>query len=176
MRAYDKLRRCEYFLMSILYDEGDIGMVHEWRRGDYVISTDKARLNLEVIHHFLSTSSYWAQDISLERVKRALEYSLTFGIYREDLQVGFARLVTDYATIAYLDDVFILEPFRGQGLGTWLLAVIRSHPDVQGLKRWLLLTRDAHGLYQKAGFTVIQRPERFMEVLDMDAYTKQKEE
>jgi N-acetylglutamate synthase-like GNAT family acetyltransferase len=149
-------------------------MVHEWRRGDYVISTDKARLNLEVIHHFLTTS-YWAQDISLERVKRALEHSLTFGIYRENQQVGFARLVTDYATFAYLDDVFILEPFRGQGLSTWLLDVIRTHPDVQGLKRWLLLTRDAHGLYQKTGFTALQRPERFMEVLDPDAYTKQKE-
>jgi N-acetylglutamate synthase-like GNAT family acetyltransferase len=148
-------------------------MEQEWQRGDYVISTDKTRLDLEVIHHFLTTS-YWAQDISLERMKRALEHSLVFGIYRYDQQVGFARLVTDYATFAYLDDVFILEPFRGQGLSIWLLDVIRTHPDVQGLRRWLLLTADAQGLYQKVGFTALQRPERFMEILVSDTYTKEK--
>jgi GNAT superfamily N-acetyltransferase len=109
-------------------------MVQEWQRGDYVISTDKTRLDLAVIYHFLTTS-YWAKDISLERMQRALEHSLVFGIYRHDQQVGFARLVTDYATFAYLDDVFILEPFRGQGLSTWLLNVILAHPDVQGLRR-----------------------------------------
>lgn len=148
-------------------------MAHEWQRGDYTISTDKTRLDLEVIHHFLTTS-YWAKDISLERMKRALEHSLVFGLYHHDQQVGFARLVTDYATFAYLDDVFILEPFRGQGLSTWLLNVIRSHPDVQGLRRWLLLTADAQGLYQKAGFTAPRYPERFMEIWVPDIYTQEK--
>lgn len=148
-------------------------MEHEWRRGDYVISTDQAKLDLETISHFLTTS-YWAKDISLERVKRALEHSLVFGIYRDNRQVGFARLVTDYATFAYLDDVFILEAFRGQGLSIWLLNVIRAHPDVQGLRRWLLLTADAQGLYQKVGFTAPQRPERFMEIFIPDTYTQEK--
>lgn len=148
-------------------------MEHEWRRGDYVISTDQAKLDLEMISHFLTTS-YWAKDISLERVKRALEHSLVFGIYQDNRQVGFARLVTDYATFAYLDDVFILEAFRGQGLSIWLLNVIRAHPDVQGLRRWLLLTADAQGLYQKVGFTAPQRPERFMEIFIPDTYTQEK--
>jgi N-acetylglutamate synthase-like GNAT family acetyltransferase len=158
---------------NILFDKGDIDMEQEWQRGDYVISTDKTRLDLEVIHHFLTTS-YWAKDISLEKMKRALENSLVFGIYRADQQVGFARLVTDYATFAYLDDVFILEPFRGQGLSIWLLDVIQAHPDVQGLRRWLLLTADAQGLYQKVGFTAPQRPERFMEIVVPDIYTREK--
>ena len=148
-------------------------MEHEWRRGDYVISTDQTKLDFEVIYHFLTTS-YWAKDISLERVKRALEHSLVFGLYRENQQVGFARLVTDYATFAYLDDVFIVEAFRGQGLSIWLLNVIRAHPDVQGLRRWLLLTADAQGLYQKVGFSAPQRPERFMEIFIPDTYTQEK--
>src|SRR5579859_2066422 len=104
-------------------------MEHEWQRGNYIISTDKTKLDIEMIYHFLTTS-HWAKDISLERVKRALEHSLVFGIYRDNQQVGFARLVTDYATFAYLDDVFLLEAFRGQGLSRWLLEVIRAHPDV----------------------------------------------
>jgi GNAT superfamily N-acetyltransferase len=148
-------------------------MIYEWQRGDYVISTDKTKLDLEVIYHFL-TISYWAKDISLERIKRGLEHSLAFGIYRDNQQIGFARLITDYATFAYLDDVFILEAFRGQGLSIWLLDVIRTHPDVQGLRRWLLLTADAHGLYEKVGFTAPQRPERFMEIFVPDTYTQEK--
>ncbi len=144
-------------------------MTCEWRRGDYLISTDKNRLDLAVIHDFL-TKSYWAEGIPLETVKRAIEHSLSFGVYRDDQQVGFARLVTDYATFAYLADVFILEPFRGQGLSKWLLEVVMAHPDLQGFRRWILGTKDAHGLYQQFGFTELRWPERFMEKLVPDIY------
>jgi len=146
-------------------------MINEWRRGEYVISTDKGRLDLDIIHGFLTTS-YWAEGIPLETVKRAIEHSFTFGLYRADQQIGFARLVTDYTTFAYLADVFILEAFRKQGLSKWLLTVIMAHPDLQGLRRWLLGTKDAHELYRQFGFTELWWPERFMEVLVPDIYQK----
>src|SRR5438270_325876 len=135
-------------------------MPHEWRRDPYLISTDNQRLDVELIHRFLSTSSYWAQGRSLEIVQRSLEHSLNFGVYAEDQEVGFARLVTDYATFAYLADVFILESFRGRGLATWLVEAITAHPDLQGFDLWLLLTRDAHALYHKVGFTASRNPDR----------------
>lgn len=137
-------------------------MVHEWRRGAYVISTDKARLDLGVVHGFLETS-YWALGISIELVQRSIEHSLAFGLYRERQQVGFARVITDYATFAYLADVFVLEPHRGEGLGTWLVEVMVAHPELQGFRRWILATRDAHGLYRKLGCTDLGRPEFWME-------------
>ncbi len=117
-------------------------MTCEWRRGDYLISTDKNRLDLAVIHDFL-TKSYWAEGIPLETVKRAIEHSLSFGVYRDDQQVGFARLVTDYATFAYLADVFILEPFRGQGLSKWLLEVVMALPTVRIYR--VEMARTLHG-------------------------------
>jgi len=144
-------------------------MVHEWRRGEYSISTDKGRLDVALIHGFL-TMSYWAAGVPMEVVKRSIEHSLAFGVFKEDQQVGFARIITDYATFAYLGDVFILEPFRGRGLSKWLMEVIVGHPDLQGLRRWVLLTRDAHGLYGKAGFTEPSRPERYMELHFPDVY------
>jgi GNAT superfamily N-acetyltransferase len=147
-------------------------MTNEWQRGEYVISTDKEQLDLDVIHGFLTTS-YWAEGIPLETVKRAIEHSFTFGLYQTDQQIGFARLVTDYTTFAYLADVFILEPFRKQGLSKWLLTVIMEHPDLQGLRRWLLGTKDAHELYRQFGFTELWWPERFMEVLVPDIYKKE---
>jgi GNAT superfamily N-acetyltransferase len=137
-------------------------MVHEWRQGDYLISTDKNRLDLTVIHTFLTTS-YWAAGIPQEIVKRTIEHSLSFGLYKGDQQIGYARVITDYATFAYLGDVFILEPFRGQGLSKWLMEVVVTHPDLQGFRRWILLTKDAHGLYNKVGFTEVATPERYME-------------
>ena len=121
-------------------------MVHEWRRGEYLISTDKNWLDLTLIHSFLTTS-YWAAGIPLEVVRRSIEHSLSFGLYKEDQQIGYARVITDYATFAYLGDVFILEPFRGQGLSKWLMEVVVTHPELQGFRRWILLTKDAHGLY-----------------------------
>jgi GNAT superfamily N-acetyltransferase len=146
-------------------------MTHEYQRGNYVISTDKNRLDINTIHHFLSHEAYWSEDIPIETVRRAIEHSLAFGVYHNEQQVGFARIVTDYATFAYLADVFILEPFRRQGLGVWLMETIMSHPDVQSFRRWLLATRDAHTLYQKVGFTTLHTPERFMEKLIPDIYT-----
>lgn len=138
-------------------------MANEWKRGDYTISTDKARLDLILIHDFLSYHSYWAMGRSLETIKRSIEHSLSFGIYKGEYQVGFARVVTDYATFAWIADVFILDSFRGQGLGTWLMEVIISHPELQGFRRWTLSTKDAHELYRKFGFTELMRPERWME-------------
>ena len=144
-------------------------MVHEWRRGEYSISTDKGRLDVAVIHGFL-TMSYWAAGVPMDVVKRSIEHSLAFGVFKEDQQVGFARVVTDYATFAYLGDVFILEPYRGRGLSKWLMEVIVGHPDLQGLRRWVLLTRDAHGLYGQVGFTEPSHPERYMERHFPDVY------
>ena len=138
-------------------------MVREWQRGAYLVSTDKARLDLEMIHGFLKTS-YWAAGIPAQAVRRSVENSLTFGLFRGDEQVGFARVVTDYATFAYLADVFVLEPHRGQGLGKWMMEVVFSHPELQGLRRWMLATRDAHGLYRKYGFAEPENPQIFMEM------------
>jgi GNAT superfamily N-acetyltransferase len=138
-------------------------MVHEERRGDFLISTDQSRLDLKVIHEFLTNSSYWATGRSLETVKCSVENSLPFGLYQGERQVGFARVVTDYATFAWMADVFVLPEFRGKGLGTWLVEVILSHPQLQGFRRWTLATKDAHEIYRKFGFSELKRPERWME-------------
>ncbi len=138
-------------------------MNNEWRRGEFTISNDKAKLDLQVIHSFLSTESYWAVGRPLEVVQRSIDNSLPFGVYRGDLQVGFARVVTDYATFAWIADVFVLETERGKGLSKWLMEVILSHPDLQGFRRWVLATKDAHGLYKQFGFTGLNTPERWME-------------
>ena len=135
----------------------------EWRRGEYTISTDNERLDLVVIHNFISHQSYWGQGRKIETVQRSLEHSLNFGVFENDRQVGFARVVTDFATFAWLADVFILEEHRGQGLARWLMQTILAHPDLQGFRRWVLATKDAHKLYQKFGFMELKRPERWME-------------
>jgi GNAT superfamily N-acetyltransferase len=140
------------------------------RKGEFTISTDPDRLDLEVIHRFL-TESYWAKGISREVVKRSIENSLCFGIYREK-QIGFARVISDFATFAYLGDVFILEDYRGRGLSKWLMERIVSHPALQGLRRWTLLTRDAHRLYAQFGFTPLKSPERYMERHDPNVYSR----
>lgn len=127
-------------------------MTDEWTRGDYAISCDPARLDLEVIHDFLSGESYWAQGRSRERVERSVANSLSFGLYKGGAQVGFARVVTDYATFAWLADVFVLDSERGRGLGVWLVETIVSHPQLEGMRRWLLATRDAQELYRRFGF------------------------
>lgn len=127
---------------------------------DLLISTDCSLLDMRLIHHFLSTDSYWAEGIPLETVEKALANSLCFGLYKNNKQIGFARLVTDKATFAYLADVFVLEEYRGQGLSKWLMEVIQSHPEVQGLRRWMLMTRDAQGLYEQFGWTVLDEDAR----------------
>ena len=134
------------------------------------ISTDPARLDLDVVHGFLAGSSYWATGISREVVERAVRHSLCFGAYAGDGQVGFARVVTDHATYAYVSDVFVLPSHRGRGVGKRLMAAIVAHPELQGLRRWHLATRDAHGLYRQFGFGPPRHPERQMEILT-DPYT-----
>ena len=126
----------------------------EWRQGGYTISDDRARLDLDVVHGFLSGESYWARGRSRERVERSVENSLPFGVYRDadGRQVGFARVVTDRATFAWLADVFVLPEERGRGLSKWLVECVLSHPELQHLRRWLLATRDAQGLYRRYGF------------------------
>jgi GNAT superfamily N-acetyltransferase len=129
----------------------------------YSISTDNTLLNLDRIYKFLDEGSYWANGIPRERLTRAIENSLCFGIYNEDVQAGFARVVTDRATFAYICDVFILPEHRGVGLSKWLIQTIVEYPELQGLRRWSLATSDAHGLYSQFGFTPISRPEVWME-------------
>ena len=137
--------------------------MRQWQRGEYLISTDRDRLNVDLIHQFLSTSAYWALGRTRETVERSIENSLPFGVYEGAAQVGFARVITDYATFAYLADVFVLPEFRGRGLSVWLMEVISGHPQLQGLRRWVLATKDAHGLYRKFGFEGLKEPARWME-------------
>jgi GNAT superfamily N-acetyltransferase len=148
-------------------------MTQEWRIGEYEISTDKHRLDLSAIHSFLTTS-YWADGIPFVTMKKSIEHSLNFGVYAAGKQIGFARVITDYATYAYIGDVYILEEFRGKGLSKWLMQVIADHPDLQDLRRWTLLTRDAHELYRKTGFQEPQNPERYMEKAHPDIYKRGK--
>lgn len=144
--------------------------VLEHRRGGFLITTDRERLNLDMIHTFL-TNSYWAKGIPREVVARSIEHSLCFGMYDEHgRQIGFARVITDYATIAYLGDVFLLESHRGRGLSKWLMECIVQHPALQNLRRWILLTRDAHQLYSKFGFTPLKSPDSYMELHHPNIY------
>ena len=138
-------------------------MISEWQRGEYLISTDRDRLDLAFIHDFLSNDSYWARGRDFELVKRSISNSFDFGLYKGNQQIGFARVVTDYATFAWLADVFVLDEHQGQGLGKWLVEVIVSHPNLQGFRRWLLATRDAHELYRRFGFTELHDASRWME-------------
>ncbi|WP_423149221.1 GNAT family N-acetyltransferase [Rubrolithibacter danxiaensis] len=137
---------------------------------NFIISADKTKLDLSVIHDYLSQDSYWAKGIPLHIVERAIDNSLCFGVYEADKQVGFARVITDCATFAYLADVFILPEYRGKGLSKQLVQYIKSYPDLQGLRRWMLATVDAHGLYEQYGFKVISTPERFMEIKNPNIY------
>jgi GNAT superfamily N-acetyltransferase len=151
-----------------------------WHRGEFTIDTDRARVDLDIVHGFL-TACYWAKGIPLDVVKRSIDGALCFGVYRDggevaegrSEQVGFARVITDFATYAYVGDVFVLEPWRGRGLSKWLMECMTGHPELQGLRRWVLATRDAHGLYRQFGFTEIQNPERWMHRWDPDVYTRE---
>jgi GNAT superfamily N-acetyltransferase len=146
-------------------------MHHSWSKGDFEVSTDPERVDIDVVHDFL-TRSYWAQGIPMETVRRSIENSICFGIYHGRQQVGFARIVSDQATFAYLADVFVLPEYRGRGLSRWLMECIVGHPDLQGLRRWMLATRDAHGLYARFGFTPVQKPDRWMEIHRPEIYAK----
>jgi GNAT superfamily N-acetyltransferase len=174
----------------------DLFEIQEQRRGEFLISTDRGRLDLDVIYEFL-TNCYWAKGIPREVVARSIEHSLCFGIYDESqkktaclanderhgasgaesergVQVGFARVVSDFATVAYVGDVFVLESHRGRGLSKWMMECIVQHPALQNLRRWILLTRDAHGLYQQVGFTPVAAPELYMERHRPDVYELRK--
>ncbi len=129
----------------------------------YEIDTDPQRLDIPLIHKFLSESTYWATGRPIEVVRRSIEHSMPFGIYQDAAQVGFARVITDFATFAWIADVFILPEHRGRGLSKWLMQTILSHPELQGFRRWVLGTRDAQELYSKFGFAPLRRPERWME-------------
>jgi len=130
-------------------------------KNEYLISTDKSKIDVEYVHAFL-TQSYWSPGVPVQTVKKAMENSLSFGLYLRDKQIGYTRVITDTATFAYLADVFVDENSRGQGLGKWLIDTILAHPDLQGLRRIILTTKDAHKLYQKCGFISVPNPERFM--------------
>src|SRR5579871_1788412 len=146
----------------------------EYRRGEFLLSTNPKHLDLDVIHGFLS-NCYWAKGIPRETIARSIEHSLCFGIYdSKRAQVGFARVVSDFATVAYLGDVFVLQSHRGRGLSKWMMECIIQHPDLQGLRRWILLTQDAHGLYKQFGFTPVKSPERYMELHDPGVYEVRK--
>jgi N-acetylglutamate synthase-like GNAT family acetyltransferase len=152
--------------------EMDQPAIVEHRRDGFLISTDCSRLDVDVIHGFL-TDCYWAKGIPRYIVERSIKHALCFGIYdAERAQVGFARVISDFATIAYIGDVFVLQSHRGRGLGKWLMECIMAHPDLQGLRRWILTTRDSHGLYAQVGFTPVKWPERFMELFQADIYSK----
>ena len=144
------------------------------RHGEFLVSSDPSRLDLDVIHGFL-TNCYWAKGIPRDVVARSIEHSLCFGVYDgSGAQVGFARVISDFATIAYIGDVFVLDTHRGRGLGKWLMQCITQHPALQHLRRWILTTRDAHGLYSQVGFTPVKSPERFMELHRPDIYEVRK--
>lgn len=145
--------------------------VHERRKNEFVLSTDRARMDLDVIHDFLA-NCYWARGIPRAMVARSIENSLCFAVFTHGKQVGFARVISDFATYAYIGDVFVLEPFRGHGLGKWMMECIMQHPRLQGLRRWSLVTSDAHGLYAPFGFTTLRSPERYMELFDPEVYQR----
>jgi len=146
------------------------GAIAEQRRGEFLVSTDPRRLDLGLVHQFL-TNCYWAKGIPREVVERSIQHALCFGIYDgSGAQVGFARVVSDFSTVAYLGDVFVLESHRGRGLGKWMMQCILAHPALEGMRRWILVTRDAHGLYKQFGFTALQSAERYMELHRPDVY------
>ena len=142
----------------------------EVQQDDYLISTDKAKLDIAFIHHFLSTESYWAKNIPIETVRKSIEGSLCFGLYSSGKQIGFARVITDGATFGYLADVFIDSSHRGKGLSKWLMKTLMSHPDLQGLRRISLATKDAHSLYEQFGFTPLNDADRFMQIKRENVY------
>ncbi len=146
-----------------------------YRRGELLVSTDRNLIDVAAVHDFLANRSYWAAGVPLDVLRRAIDGSLCFGLYDRHRQAGFARVVTDGATFAYLCDVFVMESHRGRGLSKWLLECILAHAALQGLRRFVLATRDAHGLYGRFGFTPLADPGRFMEVWNPAAYGNQRE-
>ncbi|HEX2683854.1 MAG TPA: GNAT family N-acetyltransferase [Ferruginibacter sp.] len=152
--------------------------IYEVTKNEFLISTDKQKLDVQLIVNYLSNESYWAKNIPVHIVEKSIAGSLCFAVYEKknekEQQVGFARVITDHATFAYLADVFILEQFRGKGLSKWLIQEIMHHPELQGLRRWMLATKDAHGLYAQFGFLPLDKPERIMGLKPFEEYPKTK--
>ena len=148
----------------------------ETHKNEYTISTDKEKLDVLSIHNFLANQTDWANNIPINTLKIAIENSLNFGLYYKNKQIGFARIISDYSTIAYLGDVYILKEFRGKGLSKWLIHTIMEHPNLQGLRRWVLLTDTAEWLYKKFGFTALPNPEFYMEKHNPNVYSRIKNE
>ncbi len=144
--------------------------LQEWRRGNLLISTKREHLQIEAILSYMQNDSYWAQDRTRKQMETVIDNSLCFGVYHSRNQIGFARVVTDFATFAYLGDVYIEAEYQDQGIGAWLMECVIEHRKLQGFRRWVLATRDAHKLYQKFGFTELKHPERWMELAAPDAY------
>lgn len=139
---------------------------------DFIFTTDSSQMDVNAIHDFLAKHSGWSNHIPLARVQKSIEHSLNFGIFHGGQQIGFARVISDFATIAYLGDVYILDEYRGKGLSKQLMDMIMSHPELQGLRRWILLTSTADWLYEKYGFVKLPKPEIYMELYDPEVYTK----
>jgi GNAT superfamily N-acetyltransferase len=147
-------------------------MTAQWQRDGFLVSCDPAQVDADVVARFLG-ESYWAQGIPLQTVRRSIAGSLCFALLDGTKQVGFARVISDRATIAYLADVFVLAEYRGRGLGKWLVECVLAHPELQGLRRWVLVTRDAHELYRRFGFKPLARPQGFMELHDTQVYSRE---
>ncbi len=145
----------------------------EWNRGQFSVSTDPERLDIAATAEFLATT-YWAPEISESVVRRSVANSIVFGLYDDDRQIGFAKVVSDRATFAWVGDVFVLDDYRGLGLGLWLMRCVLAHPDLQELRRWMLASTSARGLYEKLGFKALRGPERFMEIADPDVHRRQR--
>ena len=138
--------------------------------GEFSITTDKSKLDIVAIHDFLSKHSGWSDNIPFDRVKVSIENSLNFGLFHHDKQIGFARVISDFSTIAYLGDIYVLDKYRGKGLSKELMATVMGHPNLQGLRRWILLTSTADWLYEKYGFIKLPKPELYMELFDPNVY------
>ena len=148
----------------------------EWQQENFIISTDKSKLNIHYIHQFLSNESYWAAGIPYAIVEKSIENSLCFGIYDGEKQIGFARIITDEATFGYLADVFVDSAYRRRGLGKWLMKIISDLPFRRLLRNFMLGTKDAHKLYEQFGFTPLKAPERFMQVHQPNIYQLKEKE
>lgn len=139
-------------------------------QGEYLLTTNPAKLDPVAIHDFLSREAYWSAGIPFATFKKSFDHSLNFGVLHGDKLVAYARIISDFATIAYLGDVFVLPGYRGKGLSRWMMGQVMAHPELQGLRRWILVTRDAHGLYEKFGWKPLARPAGFMELARPDVY------